>query len=266
MERRMDMAIDVAKVAEEKGKKLPSPLVWLIKKLIHQDFLNEFFTRGYEGVEFCSRCLEYMDVKMEVEGLDKLQIPAGAKLTFASNHPLGGVDGVALISIIGESGRDVRLMVNDFLMNIKGLAPMCTPVNKMGGQSRNLPEMTRQMYASDSDIIIFPSGKCSRRYEGQIQDPKWNKSFVKMSAESDRWIVPVHFIGRNSGRFYRISSLCEKLGLKFNFAMMLLPDELYRAQHKNFKVIFGTPIPPSEINTTDPLAEALRIRNIAYSL
>lgn len=269
MGNRQDLAINIGEIASRKtGKNLPGFIVRMLEKFIHQDMFNEFLTRGYEGAEFCTKCLEYLDIRIETIGLENIAVPDGAKITFASNHPLGGADGVALISILaGQQGRDIKLLVNDFLMHLKPLAPMCIPVNKMGGQSRDLPQQMKEMYASDCDILIFPSGKCSRKYDGKIQDPKWNKSFVKMSVDSGRWIVPIHFIGENSKRFYRIDSICRKLGIKFNLAMMFLPDELYRAQHKTFKVIFGKPIPPTAIDTSkSPLQNAQEIREKAYSL
>ena len=269
MKNRPDLAISIGTIAKEKfGKELPSSVIRALERIFHLDFINTFLTRGFIGTEFCTRCLEYLDVSIDVEGLENVVVPEGTKLTFASNHPLGGADGVALISIISDKlGRDVKLMVNDFLMYLKALAPMSIPINKVGGQSRNLPAQMSEMFASDSDILIFPSGKCSRKYDGIIQDPKWNKSFVRMSADSGRWIVPVHFIGQNSKRFYRVDSICRKLGIKFNFAMMLLPDELYRAQHKKFKVVFGKPIPPSALDRSkSPLQLAQEIRELAYSL
>lgn len=269
MQTRPDLAINIGEIVREKfGRNLPGFVLRFLEKFLHIDFINTFLVRGFEGAEFCTRCLEYLDVSMDVEGLENLEVPEGTKLTFASNHPLGGADGVALISILADGQkRKVRLLVNDFLMYLKGLSPMCLPINKVGGQSRSLPEQMRNMYASDCDILIFPSGKCSRKYDGRIQDPKWNKSFVTMSADSGRWIVPVHFIGQNSPRFYRIDSICRKLGIKFNISMLFLPDELYRARHKRFKIVFGKPIQPSELDMSKPaLVLAQEIREQAYSL
>ncbi|MGN0201664.1 MAG: 1-acyl-sn-glycerol-3-phosphate acyltransferase [Candidatus Cryptobacteroides sp.] len=269
MQTRPDLAISIGEIAKEKfGKELPGFVVRFLEKFLRVNFINTFLVRGFEGAEFCSKCVEYIDISLEVEGLENLDVPEGTKLTFASNHPLGGADGVALISILAQrQKREVRLLVNDFLMYLKGLAPICLPINKVGGQSRSLPEQMRRMFASDCDILIFPSGKCSRKYDGRIQDPKWNKSFVTMSLDSGRWIVPVHFIGQNSPRFYRIDSICRKLGIKFNIAMMFLPDELYRAQHKHFKVVFGKPIPPSALDRSkSPLQLAQEIREQVYSL
>ncbi len=264
-----DPSIRVGEILEKKtGKHFPRFVVRWIEKFIHQDFINGFLEKGYEGVEFCTECIKYLDLKLDVSGLDTLEIPPGARLTYASNHPLGGADGIALIGLIGAAKqRPVKLLVNDFLMNIKGLASMCVPVNKLGGQSRNLPAMVKEIYEGDNDVLIFPSGKCSRLIDGKVQDPAWAKSFVKMSVESGRWIVPVHFIGQNSGKFYRVTSLFSSLGLKFNIGMALLPDELYKARHKSFRIVFGKPVPPTRFDSSKSYQQwAGTIREEAYNL
>lgn len=261
--------IDVARIVSERtGKRIPRFLGRMMERFIHQDFINGFLSKGYEGVEFCTECVKYLDITLKVKGLDELRIPEGVKLTYASNHPLGGADGVALIGVIG-SGKDrpLKLMVNDFLMNIKGLAPMCVPVNKLGGQSRRLSSDVDSIFEGEADILMFPSGKCSRKIDGRIQDPAWKKSFITKSVETGRWIVPVHFIGTNSKRFYRVDSLCKALGIKFNLPMLFLPSELHRAQGKEFEIIFGEPIPPTRFDSSkSPLEWAKVIREEVYNL
>lgn len=261
--------IDVARIVSERtGKRIPRFLGRMMERFIHQDFINGFLSKGYEGVEFCTECVKYLDITLKVKGLDELRIPEGVKLTYASNHPLGGADGVALIGVIG-SGKDrpLKLMVNDFLMNIKGLAPMCVPVNKLGGQSRRLSSDVDSIFAGEADILMFPSGKCSRKNDGRIQDPAWKKTFITKSVETGRWIVPVHFIGTNSKRFYRVDSLCKALGIKFNLPMLFLPSELHRAQGKEFEIIFGEPIPPTRFDSSkSPLEWAKVIREEVYNL
>jgi len=267
--RHPELAIDVDAIARSKtGKNLPRLISWAIRKFIHQDEINEYLTRGYEGVEFCTRCVEYLDLHIETSGLENLKGLEDRKLTFASNHPLGGADGVALISLIAEnSGRSIRLMVNDFLMNLKGLAPMCVPVNKLGGQSRKLSEQIRGIFDSDSDILIFPAGLCSREIDGVVQDIPWTKTFIDHSVRTDRWIVPVHFIGKNSKRFYRVEKLRKLLRIKFNITMFFLPSELCRAKHKSFKVVFGAPIPPSRFDSSKTsLQWAQTLREEVYNL
>ena len=261
--------IDVAKIISERsGKKIPGFLARLMERFIHQDYINGYLSQGYEGVEFCTECIKYLGLKLDVRGLDSLEVPDGARLTYASNHPLGGADGIALIGIIGSAmKRPLKLMVNDFLMNIKGLAPMCVPVNKLGGQSKDLSAHVDGIFSSESDIIMFPSGKCSRKIDGVIQDPQWRKTFLTKSISTGRWIVPVHFIGRNSNRFYRVDSICKKLGIKFNVPMLFLPDELYKSKGKEYEIVFGKPMPPSRFDSSKtPLEWAQILREEVYNL
>ena len=261
--------IDVAAIISKRtGKKIPRPIARMMERFIHQDYINGYLSQGYEGVEFCTECIKYLGIKLNVRGLDELEIPDGARLTYASNHPLGGADGIALIGVIGSAKeRPLKLMVNDFLMNIKGLAPMCVPVNKLGGQSKSLSGQVDGIFSSEADILMFPAGKCSRKIDGKIQDPQWKKTFVTNSVENDRWIVPVHFIGRNSGRFYRVDSLCKTLGIKFNVPMLFLPDELYKSKGKEYDILFGKPIPPSRFDSSrSPLEWARIVRKEAYDL
>ena len=107
--------------------------------------------------------------------------------TFVSNHPLGGQDGVALGYILGKHyNGNVRYLVNDLLMNLHGLAPLCIPINKTGSQSRDFPKMVEAGFASDNHIIMFPAGLCSRRQGGEIKDLEWKKTFVTKSIETHR--------------------------------------------------------------------------------
>lgn len=233
--------IDIGAIMDARfGGKLPRCVVSILRRFFHEDYLNGFLKRGLSGVEFCTGATEYLGLNVNVEGLDR--IASDGRYTFASNHPLGGADGVVLMGILGEryDGK-VRTMVNDFLMNLKGFAPLCVPVNKMGGQASELPRLTEELFASDNQVLMFPAGKCSRRIDGKVQDVAWSKTFIEKSVKHHRDIVPLRFVGQNSKRFYRIAQITKKM--KFNVAMAFLPDEMYRARGKNFRVVFGEPIP-----------------------
>ena len=187
--------------------------------------------------------LEQMDIKIEVEGLENVPRD-GTRYTFASNHPLGAVDGVALCGLISHEFGPMKMLVNDFLLYLKPLAPLCVGINKVGAQARDLPQLIDEAYRSGDHLLMFPAGSCSRKVNGVVQDLPWTKTFITKSVETDRAVVPVHFIGRNPGRFYRADWLFRKfLKIKFNIPMLFLPDALYHAQHKTFRIVFGKPIP-----------------------
>jgi len=135
-------------------------------------------------------------------------------------------------------------LVNDILMNLHGLAPLCIPINKTGSQSRNFPQMVDSAFRSDRHVVMFPAGLCSRlQDDGSIRDLPWKKTFITKSVQYRRDVIPVHFSGHNSSRFYRIARFCKKHNLKFNFAMIFLVDEMYKNVGKHFTVTFGEPIP-----------------------
>lgn len=233
--------IDIGSIVRKRFGKFPGFLVPVLERFIHQDFINGFLEQGYEGVEFCSRCLDYLNVRLEIEGVENLP---GEPCTVVSNHPLGGIDAVAVMAIVGErySG-NVRLLANDFLMNISGLAPMLVPVNKIGAQSADLKDRVDAMFSGDCQAVVFPSGKVSRKSGGVIEDQNWKPTFLRKSLRYGRCIVPVHFYGRNSWRFYALDRIAVMLHCKFPLAMALLPDELYRSRGKTFRIVIGKPLP-----------------------
>lgn len=230
-----------------KAKFVPSPLVKWLKHIVHQDEVNKYLwdSRHLTGVEWLEDCMRYLDMTLDIVGKENLPDKNDGKLyTFVSNHPLGGEDGVALGAVIGRhyDGK-FRYLVNDLLMNLPGLAPLCIPINKTGSQSRSFPAMVEAGFRSDNHMLMFPAGLCSRRINGEIRDLPWKKTFITKSVETHRDVVPIHFGGRNSDFFYTLANVCKALGIKFNIAMLFLVDEMYKNVHKSFRIAIGKPIP-----------------------
>ncbi len=270
-----EKTIDIGDILKSKiGTKarfVPSPLVKWLEHIVHQDEVNKYLwkSRNLTGVEWLEECVRYLDMTLEIVGEENFPRKDDGKLyTFVSNHPLGGEDGVALGAIIGRryDGR-FRYLVNDILMNLPGLAPLCIPINKTGGQARNFPKMVEAGFGGDNHILMFPAGLCSRRIDGQIHDLPWKKTFITKSVESKRDVVPIHFGGRNSDFFYNLANACKKLGLKANLAMLFLVDEMYKNVHKTFRVAIGKPIPWQTFDKSrTPAQWAQYVQDIVYKL
>ena len=229
-----------------KAKLVPGFLVSWLKRIVHQDQVNGFLwdNRDKVGTEWLEACVTYLDTTLDIVGLENLPDKNDGQLyTFVSNHPLGGEDGVALGAIIGRhyDGR-FRYLVNDLLMNLPGLAPLCIPINKTGKQGRDFPRMVEAGFQSNNHMLMFPAGLCSRRKNGIIRDIPWKKTFISKSVEYQRDVVPIHFGGQNSDFFYRLANFSDKC-LPFNLAMIFLVDEMYKNVHKTFRVAIGKPIP-----------------------
>lgn len=275
METDMKETINIDKILVSKmgnkAKFVPRPLVSWLKRIIHQDEVNKYLweSRHLTGTEWLEECVRYLDMTIELVGEENLPKKDDGRLyTFVSNHPLGGEDGVALGAIIGRhyDGR-FRYLVNDLLMNLPGLAPVCIPINKTGNQSRNFPAMVEAGFKSDNHMLMFPAGICSRKHGDEIRDIAWKKTFITKSVEYQRDVVPIHFGGQNSPFFYKLANFSDKYVKKVNIAMLFLVDEMYKNVHKTFRVAIGKPIPWQTFDKSKTSAHwAQYVQDIVYKL
>ncbi len=251
MSESIEKIIDIDQVLRSKmgsrARYVPRFVVGWLKRLVHEDEVNRFLweSRDKEGTEWLEECVKYLDMHVTIEGKENLPDKNDGKLyTFVSNHPLGGQDGVCLGAIIGRHyDGNFRYLVNDLLMFLPGLRPLCIGINKTGKQGRNFPKMVEAGFSSENHILMFPAGLNSRDFGGVIRDLPWKKTFISKSVKYQRDVVPIYFSGRNSKRFYRLTKWQKRLGLKVNIAMMFLVDEMYKNVHKNFRIVIGKPIP-----------------------
>lgn len=274
MKESVEKTIDIKRILKDKmGSKarfVPCFLVTWLKKIIHEDEVNRFLweNRNLKGTEWLTACVQYLDMTLDIVGAENLPDKNDGKLyTFVSNHPLGGQDGVSLGSIIGRhyDGK-FRYLVNDLLLNLPGLKPVSIGINKTGKQSRDFPRMVEAGFNSDNHLLMFPAGLNSRRINGEIHDLPWKKTFITKSVETHRDVVPIHFSGQNSKRFYRIAKFSDRY-LPFNLAMLFLVDEMYRNVGKTFRITIGKPISWQTFNKTKtPMEWANFVEERVYAL
>ena len=252
-----------------KARFVPRFLIGWLRRIIHEDEVNAFLWqhRGQEGTEWLEECVRYLDMRVTVEGAENLPDKNdGKRYIFVSNHPLGGQDGVCLGSIIGRhyDGK-FRYLVNDLLMFLPGLRPVCVGINKTGRNGEKFADAVESAFESDNHIVMFPAGLNSRLINGRIHDIPWKKTFVSKSVQYHRDVVPIYFSGHNSARFYRIARWQKRLGLKINIAMIFLVDEMYRNRHKPFRVVIGKPIPWQTFDKSrTPRQWAVYVEDMAY--
>lgn len=250
---------------------IPGWAIGLLKRLICQDDLNALLREAFpaEGSAFSQSIIEQLGITLEVKGLSELK--DCKRLIFALNHPLGGMDGITIVKLLGETYGDenIRVLVNDMLMNVEPLASVFLPINKYGGQARASARTINQAYASDMQICIFPAGLVSRLgNDKKIRDLEWQKAVAAKAIEFDREIVPVHFEALNSGFFYKTARLRKRLGIKINLEQALLPREVFHQRNKRFRITFGSPISAKELSNQglSPAQIASRLRDMVYSL
>ncbi len=248
---------------------IPRWAVRWLARTVCQDELNDVLQAvgDKRGVEAVDRALKHMGIELNVTGLDN--IPSNGRFVMASNHPLGGLDGLALISLMGHRyGNDgIRFMVNDLLMAVEPLRDIFLPINKFGRQSRQAAVDIEHEWAGDRQMLTFPAGLCSRMMpDGSIHDLKWQKSFVAHAITHHRDIVPIYFDARNSRFFYRLAKFRAKLKLKFNIEMIYLPSEMMKCRNTTLHIHIGKPVKWTSLDAAHPTDEALRLCRMAYGL
>lgn len=266
---RIDVGGVLASRLGGKARFVPRFLVRWLEKLICQDQLNQLLESNYplRGAEFCDGVLCDLDVTIDIRNENLL--PKNPRCIIVSNHPLGGLDGMSMISWLSRHyNRPVRFVVNDLLMAVEPLTDCFVPVNKHGRQSRSSLGSLEEALAGDGPVVIYPAGLCSRLGDdGVVADLAWNKMFVTKAIESRRDIVPVHFDGHNSPSFYRWARRRRSLGIKFNFEMLLLPREVFRSRGKTFTITCGTPVPWQSLEGgANAASTAAQLRRQVYAL
>ncbi|MHC1778442.1 MAG: 1-acyl-sn-glycerol-3-phosphate acyltransferase [Lentimicrobium sp.] len=262
--------IDIERVIAGKNPRLlkliPGFLISYLKRVIHQDKLNEslYRLRDIHGLEFVNTILREFNVKVVVIGESNLLM--ADRFVAVSNHPLGGLDGMALMQAVGKIRQDIVVPSNDFLLLLPNLRPLFIPVNKHGSNAGNIAVFD-EAFSSDKSMLYFPAGLCSRKINGKIIDLEWKKTFLSKAKKFNRDIIPVHISGRNSNFFYNLANLRKWLGMKANIEMLFLVDEMFKQDNKDIVITFGKPIP---VGTFDKRMNdnkwAARIREHVYKL
>jgi putative hemolysin len=275
METQENNLIDLREIFTAKVPKLmkymPNWLFRKIQKLLHEDDINEILTKyGHlQGVDFINALIADFNLELELKGVDNLM--ASDRILVASNHPLGGLDGIALIAAVGNHRGKTLTPVNDFLMFVKPLEPIFIPVNKVGSATADREENIRlfnETFEGDATICYFPFGLCSRKTDdGKIQDLDWKKTFLTKSKAYQRDIVPVHIEGRNSNFFYNLARWRKKLNIKVNIEMAFLVNEFFNQRNKKLTISFGKPIPYQFFDRRFTDAQwAEKLRTFSYQL
>jgi putative hemolysin len=263
--------IDIAKIYKEKNAKAfkytPNFLINYIKKIVHEDDLNSFQHQSGHlyHLDYCDASIAELKLNIQYTGLEN--IPKDGGFILASNHPLGGLDGIALIQTVGKVRKDIHFLVNDMLTNLKNFGDLFIPVNKVGANASENLRRIEKIFAGDNGTLLFPAGLVSRRNKGVIKDLEWNKSFVAKAQKYNKPIIPVLLKGALSSWFYNLSAFRKMIGIKANIEMLYLADELYKQTGKTLQITIGKPIEAKVFtNEHTPKVWASIVREYVYAM
>lgn len=262
--------IDVDKVLEAKApslnKWLPSFITSWLKRKLHEEEINVIMheLRDVYGLDFNTQGL--LKLGANIESVNSHHVPTTGGIIVAANHPLGGLDGMALIKSVGELREDVRFFVNDVLLSLKNYGDVFVGINKLGSTSAKSLRTMEDVLLSDDAVLFFPAGLVSRKIDGKIVDLPWKKSFVTQAIDHKRTIVPAFIEGENSKFFYNFANFRKKIGIKANIEMLFLPDEMFKQKGNTVKIHYGKPFDPALLNNSKSHTQwAHEIKRYIYS-
>jgi 1-acyl-sn-glycerol-3-phosphate acyltransferase len=266
-----ELRVDVRKIFYDKNpriaKLLPGFIYRYVERIAHQDFINGFLSRHGDkrGLDFIHAIFDEFNTKIIIKGEEN--IPRQGRYIFASNHPLGGFDGVILLDTVTRHLGDSKFLVNDILMNLRMLDDVFIPINTLGAQSKESALLLDKLFRSEMQVLTFPSGMVSRKIKGEIKDLIWKKNFIAKAIQYQRDIVPVHFSGKNSKFFYNLSNIRTFLHIKWNLEMFFLVDETMKHRNSEVAVTFGQPVKWTSLDGSKTYQEwADFIREKTYAL
>ena len=219
---------------------LEKPVKAVLRNLLHEEKFKEFEQQypHLSGLEFVEQVLQYFDVSYSVRDSERENIPSTGRAVIIANHPIGSIDGLALIKLVCDIRRDVKVVVNNLLMELDPLRPMLLPVNNMGGNTpkenlRNIQSHLQQEKA----IIVFPAGEVSRLQPNGVRDPKWQSGFLRFASHAKAPIIPIYIQAKNSAAFYSVSMMYKPA------STLMLVGEMFKQQQKDIPMRVGKQIP-----------------------
>lgn len=145
----------------------------LMAALFHQSRFEAFDRQhpGVRGFEFIEAALTFFDFAVRVRENERARIPTSGRVVIAANHPIGSLDGLALLHLIRQVRPDVKVVANSLLMEVEALHDIMLPVDNMGGKTARQNVLAlRKHLESDAALLIFPAGEVSRLGSKGIRD------------------------------------------------------------------------------------------------
>lgn len=243
------------------------PAVSFLKRMVHQDEVNRFLVAHshLESFEFIDAVFDYINFSYSVSARDRANIPSEGRVVIIANHPIGSLDGLAILKLVGEVRRDVKVVANDMLMSFQSLHSLLIPLDNMGkggGGALKSVKAVLSALKQEQAVIVFPAGEVSRARATGVRDGRWHQGFLHFARKTGASVLPVHIEAKNSLLFYGASMLFKPLGTA------LLAREMFNKRASTIRFRVGEAIAAKCLQTTQLRDRALvkRVNRHLYAL
>jgi putative hemolysin len=238
---------------EERAPHLAASLAWPLARPLLYALLDYRKARavadeiapmsGVTALEHLSRLLS-----LQIETQRAERIPGRGRLIVICNHPTGIADAVALYDGLRRVRSDLAFYANaDALRVCPRFDEVLIPVEWVeakrtrAGARRTLLQ-TKETMADERALVVFPAGRLARRQSGgRLLDPPWAPTSVSVARRHGAPVLPVHMAGPWSALFHLFHRVSSEL------RDITLFHELLNKRGREFRLIFGDPIPPEAL-------------------
>lgn len=247
---------------------MPSRMSGLARRLLGFEALSRLHDAlpcGLGQIEFARSSLDRLGVHIWSDAAAIAAIPKSGPLIFVSNHPHGGLDGLAALSVLGAARPDLKILANLELQSVPELADAILPLDPYGGvevRRVNGDSVRRALSWLEQGhaLLVFPAGEVSRLdiRRRQICDPRWRSAIARLILLSRASVVPMRITGSNSSAFQAVSLISRAMGTR------MLAREMLTKRGRTLPVLLGTALSPSRlqsIGTDEELIAHLRLRS-----
>lgn len=170
--------------------------------------LKQFNTRFPDalGLDYIASMLEHFGFSYMVRHNERERIPASGKVVIVANHPIGTLDGLALLKMVSEIRSDVKIVGEDALLQVSRLESVQLPVPGKGDNHAEMDTIHAHLKAGGA-VIIFPAEDISRIGLAGVKDGAWSTTFLTIAEHAHAPILPIYVDARNSLMFYAMSFL-----------------------------------------------------------
>lgn len=239
-------------------------------KLLSVDKVNWIHDHNCDtpGVPFVEGLLKDLNITLRIDNEERLDhLPEGSFIT-VSNHPLGALDGISLIKIVGQRRPKFKVMVNMVLNYISAMRPNFIAVDALASSDPKKKAVSMQgikaammQVKRGEPMGFFPAGAVSKlNIHGNIDDRKWQPTIIRLIKQMKVPVVPIYFHTRNSWWFNFLGVVSWQL------RTLRLPAEVFRKKNSEIHISVGEPIPYEEIakfDDLDQLGEFLKAKTYA---
>lgn len=217
-----------------------------MKMMIREDEINDFIRKNQHlrGFAFLDKILDYFNFTYQVTAKSLNNIPAEGRLIIIANHPIGSLDGLALLKLVRSIRPDIRIVANDLLSQLKPLETLFLPVDIFSGKQQYKQQFKQILNVLEQEeaLIIFPAGEVSRIKPNGVRDGVWKTGFLTLAKHTKSPILPIYVEAKNSTLFYSLSTLYKPLGTA------MLVHEMFNKENQQVAFHTGKAIPWASVD------------------